>query len=57
MLNLSRKVGELIKIGEDITIGVTKLERGKVCLAIQAPKTIRVYRGEVYERIKKEEGQ
>ena len=47
MLILSRKVGETICIGEAITIKVTAASKGRVRIAIDAPREIPVLRGEL----------
>lgn len=48
MLVLSRKLGERIMIGDDVTVEVVEVKRGKVRLAIQAPEAVQVNREEVY---------
>ena len=53
MLILSRKVGESIAIGEDITVVVNRIAGNRVALGIQAPNNVRVVRGEL-ERFVKE---
>ena len=45
MLVLSRKVGEEIRIGETITLVVTKLKGGRVTLGFVGPREIRIRRG------------
>ena len=47
MLILSRKVGEKIAIGDEITIVVNRISGNRVALGIHAPKNIRVVRGEL----------
>lgn len=47
MLVLSRKLGEKIVIGENICITVIDIDRGKIRLGIEAPRTIPVYRQEL----------
>ncbi|MDA8085565.1 MAG: carbon storage regulator CsrA [Nitrospiraceae bacterium] len=54
MLVLTRKSGEAIRIGEDITVSVVEVREGHVRLGINAPQGIRIYREEVYERIVKD---
>ncbi|SFN07436.1 carbon storage regulator CsrA [Thermodesulforhabdus norvegica] len=53
-LVLSRKVGQSILIGEDIEIVVTEIGSGRVKLAIRSPRSIPIYRQELYEKIKEE---
>jgi len=47
MLVLSRKVGEKIMIGDSITIVVQRVTKGRVAIAIQAPHSVPVLRGEL----------
>jgi carbon storage regulator len=47
MLVLSRKLGEKIHIGENICITVVDIDRGKVRLGIEAPRSVPVYRQEL----------
>ena len=54
MLVLTRKVGEKINVGEDIILSVLEINRGNVRLGIDAPRSVRVFRQEVYERIKEQ---
>ncbi len=49
MLVLSRKLGEKIHIGENITVEVRRVAGNRVTLAIDAPKEIRILRGELKE--------
>ena len=51
MLVLTRKSGETVRIGEDITITVVEVKEGQVRLGISAPQGVRIYRQEVYEKI------
>ena len=51
MLVLSRKVGEIITVGNLITITVVSNDRGIVRLGIDAPRDIPVHRKEVYDKI------
>ena len=57
MLVLTRKPGESIRIGEDISIRVIGVQRRQVRFAIDAPREIPVHREEVYELIQKENHQ
>lgn len=47
MLVLSRKTGEQIQIGPDITIEVRRVSGNRVALAVQAPRDVRILRGEL----------
>ena len=51
MLILTRKLGEQITIGDDITIMLLEVKGTQVKLGIEAPKELQVHREEVYERI------
>jgi carbon storage regulator len=51
MLVLSRKVGEVITIGNSIEITVISYDRGVIRLGVVAPKTIAVHRKEIYDKI------
>lgn len=50
MLVLGRKPGEYVLIGDDIMVKVVKSDEGDLRLAIDAPKNVKIVRGEVYER-------
>ena len=54
MLILTRKLGEKIAIGDDITITLIEIKGTQVKLGIEAPKHIEIHRQEVYERIRQE---
>lgn len=54
MLILTRKLGEKINIGDDITITLVEIKGAQVKLGIEAPKHIEIHRQEIYERIKDE---
>jgi carbon storage regulator len=51
MLVLTRKVGESIRIGEDIEIVITAVEQNKVRIGVRSPRNVPVYREEVYRKI------
>ncbi len=51
MLTLTRKVGESIRIGDDIQIVVKEIRRNHVRIGILAPREIKIYREEVYLNI------
>jgi carbon storage regulator CsrA len=52
MLVLTRKAGEKIRIGDNITITVCELEGNKVRIAIEAPRHIRILRNELVNYLK-----
>jgi carbon storage regulator len=52
MLVLSRKKGEAIEIGEDVVVTVARIQGDKVRLAIEAPKSVPINRGEVAAAIR-----
>ncbi|MCX7780182.1 MAG: carbon storage regulator CsrA [Negativicutes bacterium] len=57
MLALTRKVGEKIVIGDNITLTVVEVKGETVRLGIDAPKDIKIYRGEIYQAIIEENKQ
>lgn len=50
MLILTRKLGEIIRVGDDVTIRVLEVRGGQVRLGIEAPDDVRIYREEVYRQ-------
>ncbi|MCF8104721.1 MAG: carbon storage regulator CsrA [Desulfohalobiaceae bacterium] len=54
MLVLTRKSGEGIVIGDDVTITILENREGRIRIGIEAPLEKKVYRQEVYERICRE---
>ncbi|MEN0660859.1 carbon storage regulator CsrA [Caldifermentibacillus hisashii] len=57
MLILARKQGEAIQIGNGIEIKVISIQGDQVKIGIEAPKTVEVYRKEIYEQIQEENKQ
>ena len=57
MLVLSRKIGQQIMIGQNITIKIVDVQGENVRIAIEAPKEIKIYRGEIYKAIVEENKQ
>lgn len=49
MLVLGRKPGEYVRIGQDIVVKVIRSAEGDLRLAIDAPKSVNIIRGEIYE--------
>ena len=54
MLVLSRKTNECIMIGNNIKITILQCEDGKVKLGIDAPKSIKIHREEIFNDIRRE---
>ena len=54
MLILTRRVGETVMIGDDVTITVLGVKGNQVRVGINAPKTVAVHREEIYERIQRQ---
>jgi carbon storage regulator len=52
MLVLTRKLGESVTIGEDVKIVIVDIDTNQVKIGIEAPRTIEVYREELYEKVK-----
>ncbi|MDX1444205.1 MAG: carbon storage regulator CsrA [Gammaproteobacteria bacterium] len=56
MLILTRRVGETVMIGDNVTVTVLGVKGNQVRLGVNAPKDVAVHREEIYERIKQETG-
>lgn len=54
MLILTRNVGEVIAVGDDVTITVLGVKGKQVRIGVSAPKEVAVHREEIYNRIQQE---
>lgn len=54
MLVLTRKIGEGIVIGDDVTITIVEMKGGNVRIGIDAPRDKKIYRQEIFDRIASE---
>lgn len=57
MLILTRRVGETVMIGDEVSVTVLGVKGNQVRLGVNAPKEVAVHREEIYERIKREKEQ
>lgn len=55
MLILTRRVGETLMIGDDVTVTVLGVKGNQVRIGVRAPKHVSVHREEIYERIRAEQ--
>ena len=54
MLILTRRVGETLMVGDDVTVTVLGVKGNQVRIGVNAPKEVAVHREEIYQRIRKE---
>ena len=54
MLILTRRVGETVMIGNEVTVTVLGVKGNQVRIGVNAPKDVAVHREEIYERIRRE---
>ena len=55
MLILTRRAGETVVIGEEVTVTVLGVKGNQVRIGINAPREVAVHREEIFQRIKREE--
>jgi carbon storage regulator len=57
MLILTRRVGESLMVGDDITVTVLGVKGNQVRIGVNAPRDVAVHREEIYERIQEDDKQ
>jgi len=57
MLILTRRVGETLMIGDEVTVTVLGVKGNQVRIGVNAPKDVSVHREEIYDRIRNEREQ
>ena len=57
MLILTRRVGETLMIGDEVTVTVLGVKGNQVRIGVNAPRDVTVHREEIYERIKREQAE
>lgn len=54
MLVLTRRAGEEIRIGDDIIVSIVEIKGSQIRVGISAPSSVSIHRGEIYEKVLKE---
>ena len=57
MLILTRRVGEILMVGDEVTVTVLGVKGNQVRIGVNAPKNVAVHRREIYQRIQEEKKQ
>jgi carbon storage regulator len=55
MLILTRRVGETVMVGNDVTVTIVGVKGSQIRIGINAPKDVTVHREEIYQRIRREQ--
>lgn len=56
MLILTRRIGESICIGDDVTVRILGINGNQIRIGVDAPKSVEVHRDEIYDKIQEEKG-
>ncbi|WP_101757487.1 carbon storage regulator CsrA [Oceanicoccus sp. KOV_DT_Chl] len=54
MLILTRRIGETLRVGDEVKVTVLELQGNQVRIGIEAPRSVEVHREEIYQRIQNE---
>ncbi|MEJ2048198.1 MAG: carbon storage regulator CsrA [Dehalococcoidia bacterium] len=57
MLILTRRVGETLMVGDEVTVTVLGVKGNQVRIGVNAPKDVAVHREEIYQRIQREKSE
>lgn len=57
MLILTRRIGEALMIGDDVTVTILGVKGNQVRIGVNAPKEVAVNREEIYQRMMREQGE
>lgn len=57
MLILTRRIGETLMVGDEVTVTVLEVKGSQVKIGVNAPKEVAVHREEIYQRIQREKAE